>query len=106
MHARKFPERLPTGCHYLIELFLLHLSVQWGLALAQHQRASDFVREGGSGVPLLFHPSTSARVQNRFEFVELAGDMSSNCTGEVQAETGISRWYQLVPRTHYISTRI
>ena len=39
------------------------------------------------------HPP--ARVQSRFEFVELGRDMSSNCTGEVQAGTGISGRYQL-----------
>ena len=48
----------------------------------------------------------SIHVQNSFEFVELGRDISSNCTGEVQAGTAISGWYQLVPRTHYISTRI
>ena len=46
------------------------------------------------------HPP--ARVQSRFEFVELARDMSSNCTGEVQARTGITGWYQVsVPRQGY-----
>ena len=55
----------------------------------------DFGREGGCGGSYLAAPPTSARVQNRVEFVELARDMSSNCTGDVQAGTGISRWCQL-----------
>ena len=71
-------------------------------ALSHHQRGTDFGHEGGFGGPYLCAPSNSARVQNRFEFVELGRDMSSNCAGEVQARTGISGWYQLVPRTHYI----
>ena len=53
----------------------------------------DFGRERGCGGPYFAAPPASARVQNRVEFVELARDMSSNCTGEVQARTGVSRWY-------------
>ena len=53
----------------------------------------DFGRERGCVDPILAALHTSARVQNRVEFVELARDMSSNCTGEVQARTGSSRWY-------------
>ena len=41
-------------------------------------------------------PFTSARVQSRFEFVKLGGDMWSNCQRKGQAEIGISGWYQLV----------
>ena len=37
--------------------------------------------------PLFTAFRPSARVQNRGEFVELARDMSSNCTGELQAGT-------------------
>ena len=40
----------------------------------------DFGREGYGGGPYLAAPPTSARVQNRFESVELAPDMSSKCT--------------------------
>ena len=71
-------------------------------ALSHHQRGTDFGHEGGFGGPYLCAPSNSARVQNRFEFVELGRDMSSNCAGEVQARTGISGWYQLVTRTIYV----
>ena len=89
---RKFQERLPTGCHYLILLFfpplcirvsatvLVFLCVHRGLGLSHHQRVIGFGREGGCGGPYLYAPSTSARVQNRFGFVELGHDMSSNCT--------------------------
>ena len=53
----------------------------------------DFGRERDCVGAYLAALHTSARVQNRVEFVELARDMSSNCTGEVQARTGSSRWY-------------
>ena len=112
----KFQERLPTGCIYLIQLFFppscvlmcwcVGSCVRWGLAVSHPQRGTDFAPCDVRGGPFLCAPSTSARVQNRFEFVDLSLDMSSKYTGEVQARTGISGWYQLVPRTHYISTRI
>ena len=73
------------------------MCVHWGLSLAHHQRPTDFDRVHVCGGPLFWPPSTSACVQNRSEFVELGGDMCLiNCTGEVQAGTGISGWYQLV----------
>ena len=50
----------------------------------------DFGRERGCVDPILAALHTSARVQNRVEFVELARDMSSNGKGEDQARTGIS----------------
>ena len=40
----------------------------------------DFGRESGCGGLYLAAPPTSARVQNRVEYVELARDFSSNCT--------------------------
>ena len=49
----------------------------------------DFGRERGCVGPYLAVPPTFARVQSRFQFVELARDMSSHCTGEVRARTGI-----------------
>ena len=58
----------------------------------------DFGLERGCGGPYLAALHTSSRVQNCVEFVELARDMSSNCTGEVQARTGISGRYQLPAR--------
>ena len=39
-----------------------------------------FGREGGYVGPYLCAPTTSARVQSRFELIGLARDMSSNCT--------------------------
>ena len=53
--------------------------VLWGLSLAHHQRWTDLAPYGVCGGPLLRSPSTSARVQNGFEFVGLGGDMCSNC---------------------------
>ena len=66
----------------------------------------DFGRERDCVGAYLAALHTSARVQNRVEFVELARDMSSNCTGEVQARTGSSRWYHsfqavVPPRTRF-----
>ena len=38
--------------------------------------------------------------------VELGSDTYSNCHGEVPAGTGITGWYQLVPRTMYVRVYI
>ena len=62
-------------------------------SIERHRNSMDFGRERGCVGPYLAALHTSARVQNLVEFVELARDMSSHCTGEVQARTGISRWY-------------
>ena len=56
--------------------------------------------------PLISPQVTSARVQSRFEFVEIGGDTSSNWQGEVPAKAGITSWYQLVPRTIYVRVHI
>ena len=96
---RKFPERLPTAWAYLIKSFfrpwcvLVYLCVHRRWSIERNRKGMDFGRERGCGGPYLAAPPTSARVQNNVEFVELARDMSSNWTGEVQARTGISRWY-------------
>ena len=55
-------------------------------SIERHRKSMDFSGEGGCGGPYLCAPSTSARVQSRFEFVELTRDMSSNCTGENKRE--------------------
>ena len=47
-------------------------------SIERHRKNMDFGREGGCGGPYLAAPPTSARVQNRVEFVELARDRSSN----------------------------
>ena len=57
---------------------------------------------GICGGPLFAPPSSSARAQSRLEFAELLGDMCSHYHGEIQAGTGITRWYQLVSRTIYV----
>ena len=53
--------------------------VHWALSLERHQRPTDFDPGGVCGGPLAAPPSTSARVQSRFEVVELGDDMYSNC---------------------------
>ena len=72
-------------------------------SIERHRKSMDFGRGRGCGGPYLAALHNSARVQKRVEFVELARDMSSNCTGEVQARTGISRLYHSLvpPRTRF-----
>ena len=97
-HVRKFQERLRTACLNLMKLFLLPLSVprcvrrRW--SNERHRKSMDFGRERGCGGPYFAAPHARLCPRpKRFEFVELARDISSNCTVEVQARTGISRWY-------------
>ena len=82
--VRKFPERLPTESACLILLFFppwcVYLSVHRRWSIDRDRKSVDFGREGGCVGPLFAPPFTSARVQNRFQFAELARDMSSNCT--------------------------
>ena len=120
---RKFRERLPPACAYLILRSTIVLTFLVGLLVCSFvgvlvcgcidvgpsnatERAWISAARAAAEAPYLGAPSTSARIQNRVDFVELARDTSSNCTGEVQAGIAISGWYQLVPRTHYISSRI
>ena len=49
-----------------------------GWTIERNRKSMDFGRERGCGGPYLAAPPTSARVQNRVEFVELARDMFSN----------------------------
>ena len=77
------------------------------LSLECHQSGSDFDPDGDFGGPLLAHPFTSARVQSCFEFVEIGGDMCSNCQREIPAGTGITvtgitGWYVPARTTHYM----
>ena len=69
-----------------------------------HQSATDVDAEVVCGDPLLAPLYTSARVQSRFEFVELGGDMYQNYHGKDSTVTGMTGWYHLVPRTIYEST--
>ena len=98
---RKFEERLPTACL----LFVLPLPVgpsvrrecvhrRW--SIERHRKSMDFDHEGGCGGPYFAAPPTSARVQNRVEFVELARDMSSSLIARRKFKPElISRWYKL-----------
>ena len=74
-------------------LVLVYLCVHRRWSIERHLNIMDFGCGRGCGGPYLAAPPNSARVQNSVEFVEHARDMSSNGTGEVQAITGISRWY-------------
>ena len=65
VHARKFRERLPRACAYLVKLVLLPLCVSIDLCPCTSPSV------GVCGGPLFAPPSTSARVQSRFEFVKL-----------------------------------
>ena len=69
--------------------------------VARHGTTIDFGPEGVCGDPVFAPPFTSARVQSRFEFVELGSDMFSNCQGDIPA---FNCNYRLVPArtTHYI----
>ena len=58
----------------LITLLITCVHRRW--SIERHQKSMDFGREGGCGGPYLAVPPTSARVQNRAEFVGLARDMS------------------------------
>ena len=86
--ARKFPERFPTVCRFLVELFFPLWCVYWCVgvcvyrrwSIERHQKGMDFAPCDVGGCPLLCAPSISDRVQSRFEFVELDRDMSFNCT--------------------------
>ena len=49
--------------------------------------------------PLFAPPFTSARVQSRFEFVELGGDMCSNYRRRHWDYKQVPGWYYLVPRS-------
>ena len=80
-------EKIPkTFAHRVSYINFIRLSslvcigscVHRGWSIERHRKSTDFGREGGRGGPNLAAPSTSARVQNRVEFVELARDMSSN----------------------------
>ena len=63
------------------------------LSIERRRKSMNFGRESGCGGPYLAAPPTSARVQSRFEFVR------GICTGELQARTAISGWYQVPART-------
>ena len=61
----------------------------------------DFNPDGVCGVPLFAPPSISARVQSRFEFVELGVGMCSNYHMRHWDYRLVPDWYQLVPSTVY-----
>ena len=90
-------EKIPRTFAHRVELFIkiIHFSlvclfVHSRLSLERHQSAFDFDPEGVCGGPLFSPPFTSARVQSRFDFMELGGDMYSNYQGEVPAVTAIT----------------
>ena len=69
------------NCSFAPDVFVywcIGLCVHRRWSIERHRKNMDFGREGGCGGPYLAAPPTSARVQNRVEFVELARDRSSN----------------------------
>ena len=104
--AARAREKIPRTLAHRVPLFkknVLTSLVCWFVGLlayrrwsiGRHLKSMDFGREGDFVGPYLAAPPTSARVQNRVEFVVLTRDLSSNLTREVQAGIAISRQYQL-----------
>ena len=102
-------EKIPRTFAHSVGLFykivvsslVYTLCVHRRWSIERHRNSIDFAREGGCGSPYLVAPPISACVQNRVEFVELARDMSSNCTRshwDYKLEREQAAWYQ---RYHY-----
>ena len=72
---------IPRFGHRLF--FFPCVCLHWALSLARHGTAIDFAPDGVCGGHYLSLRFTSTRVQSRFGFVELGGDMYSNCQGKV-----------------------
>ena len=91
-------------------------------SIERHRKSMNFGREAGCVGPYLCAPPTCARVQSRFEFVELAREMCSICTRShweyrllrEQARgtrcqalyklDNIGYWYVEVPEDHLFDT--
>ena len=92
---------------FLLPLFVGLLAYRrW--SIGRHLKSMDFGREGDFVGPYLAAPPTSARVQNRVEFVELARDMSSNCMGKLKPELEFhagttARWYHALQGMYMFS---
>ena len=61
-----------------IVISFVYWCVHCFLSLGRNRKTIDFGPEGVCGGPLFAPPFASARVQSRFDFVELGGDMCSN----------------------------
>ena len=108
--VRKFPERLPTAWAYLIKLFFLSLCIRvcwcvYALRFIPNATNAQLISTLAASVeasylhlhsPLL----ASKAVLSSWSLVVI--NMCSTCQGEVPAETGITGWYQLVPRPIYV----
>ena len=104
--VRKFPERLRTAWFYL-KHYTSHVGIDGcvcalSVVLRTPRNHHRFRPRRRLWRPLFAPSFTSARVQSRLEFVELGGDMCSNCQGEVPARTVTTSWYKLVPRTIHV----
>ena len=87
------------------------LRVHCPLFLAYHQSTTDFDADGVCGSPIFAPPSTSARVQSCFEFVEAGGGMCSNYHRRhwdyrLVPQAGTSWYHALYTRAQYICTRM
>ena len=104
---RKFPQtfgHIVALCHIITLTSDVYLYVHWGLSLERHQSATDIDPEVVRVGPLFSPPSTSARVQSRFEFVEIGGDICSNYHTRHWDYRLVPGWNQLESRTIYEST--
>ena len=88
-------------CNYADTCFTVALGSVLAGCYTQVPHRSTLYRHGP---PLFAPPSTSARAQSRFEFVEIGRGMFFNYQGEVQAITRIIGCSHLVPRAIYEST--
>ena len=97
---RTFPDRVAT----IYKILFLPLSIPYVSVCVR--RANNFDSGGICGGPLFAPPSTSARVYDSFEFVELGGDIPSNYHDEAPAGNWnckpLPRCYQPVPRTTFL----
>ena len=86
-------------------LLVCWLHRRWSIERRRH--IMDFGHASGCVGPYLYAPSTSARVQSRFDFVKLARDMSSNFTRGIWDYLQVgsvvpAAWYQRFEKLWYL----
>ena len=75
---RTFADRVGLFNFIILSSLVCVLVCHGRWSIDRHRKSMNFGLERGCGGPYLAAPPTSARVQNRVEFVELARGMSSN----------------------------